>query len=415
MKRIVAIALALVFIFSLAACTGGGTGTDTAGTSSPGGGDSGASSPSGGDSGTSSPGGGDAADGPGYTEGLPWRIEKLPSKVKLEIGGLVAGPHVLPSYIAQQKGWLDEVGIEIEFHMFPNGPAMSEALGANVWDCGTLGIGGVITGIVGFDAIILGLSTNDQGTHRTFVRPDHPIALAGKGHLPGYPEVYGTADAWRGAEIMLPSGTTAHFIMAKTLEQFGLTMDDVNLVSMDVTSGNTAFKAGQGDVVSLWGNFIFTEDKDDFVVATGGREIDIETCGSLIANPVSLAGPKREAIVKWLEVYFMTVEWIIDNLEEATQYFVEHSEYEGIIANYDETLTLMRANGFHTMEANVEAFNLRVQDGRMSRQEEYIYKPLLFFVEQGNYEPFTLDKLLEGYFPPEYVMEAYENQMRARQ
>ena len=345
---------------------------------------------------------------PEYAEGLPWKVEKLPERVKLNVGHLVAGPHALPTYVAEKKGWLDAVGIELEWHMFPNGPAMAEAMAADAWDCGATGIGGVLSGVIGYDSVVLGVSTEDSGTHRSFARPGSKIVGAGKGHLPNFPDVYGTAEAWKGAEVMLPRGTTAHYVLAKTLEQFGLTVDDIKFVAMDVTSANTAFKAGQGDVASVWGNLIFTEDKKDFVVVTGGLEIEIGSVSNIVANPRSLAGPKKEAIIKWLELYQMATQWIIDNLEEGTQMFVEHSEYEGIISNYDETLTLMRYNKFFTLEDNYNFFNQRVRDGKMSKQEEFIYNPLSFFVDQGAYQPEALDKLISGYFKGEYIKQVYE-------
>jgi len=148
----------------------------------------------------------------------------------------------------------------------------------------------------------------------------------------------------------------------------------------------------------------------DYVVVTGGLEIDIGSVSNIVANPRSLAGPKREAVIKWLEVYQMATQWIIDNLEEATELFVEHSEYEGIISNYEETLTLMRYNKFYSLEDNYNFFNESVQNGRMSKQEEFIYNPLSFFVDQGAYEPESLEKLLSGFFQGEYIQEVYERQ-----
>ena len=62
---------------------------------------------------------------------------------------------------------------------------------------------------------------------------------AGKGH--GIiPELYGTADTWRGQEILCAVGTTNQFLLYKTLENFGLTLDDVNVVNMDSSAANTA-------------------------------------------------------------------------------------------------------------------------------------------------------------------------------
>jgi hypothetical protein len=176
---------------------------------------------------------------------------------------------------------------------------------------------------------------------------------------------------------------------------------------MDVTSANTAFKAGQGNVASVWGNLIFTEDKNIFTVVTGGLEIDIGSVSNIVCNPRSINALKRDAIIKWLEVYEMAASWIINNMEEATQMFVEHSEHEGIISNFNETLTLMKYNKFFTLKDNYDFFNQQVQNGRMNKQEELIYNSLDFFVSQGSYQPESLDKLISGYFDGSYINDLY--------
>lgn len=72
---------------------------------------------------------------------MPWEIEPLKEKVTLKVGNMASTSPHLPTYIAQQKGWLEEAGIEIESVLFNSGPAMMEACSAGAWDCGSTGIG----------------------------------------------------------------------------------------------------------------------------------------------------------------------------------------------------------------------------------------------------------------------------------
>lgn len=347
---------------------------------------------------------GTEANLPELAEAL-WQVEALSEPAEITVGHLGVCGHSLPTYIAEQLGWFEAVGLTVNWEVFPNGPTMSEAMAADAWDCGATGIGGVITAVCGYEAVVLSAATDDSGTHRTFARKDSPIVAAGKGNAPDYPEVYGDAESWRGAQVMVPKGTTAHYVLCKTLEQFGLTDQDVNISAMDVTSANTAFLAGQGDVACLWGSIIFAEDKADYVVISGGQQIDIGSVSNCVANPRSLE-TKREAILKWFELYEMAMEWINNNQEKAIELYIQQCEEAGMETTYETAKNEITANRFITLKENYEYFHTDV-DGKMNKQEALIYNALDFFVGQGNYEPETLDKLLDGYFQSDFVDEIY--------
>ena len=116
-------------------------------------------------------------------EDMPWdNIEPLDTPVTLNVAQLANTLPHLPTYIAQQKGWLEAVGIQVNSVVFKNGPAMMEAVGAGSWDCGSTGIGGVITGVLNQDIKVIGVAARDEGGFQAFfARPDSPIVQAGKG------------------------------------------------------------------------------------------------------------------------------------------------------------------------------------------------------------------------------------------
>ena len=156
---------------------------------------------------------------------------------------------------------------------------------------------------------VIGVAARDEGGFQAFfARPNSPIVEAGKGH--GIiPELYGTADTWRGQEILCAVGTTNQFLLYKTLENFGLTLDDVNVVNMDSSAANTAFLTGQGDVAGVSGPIVFADDKKDFVMVSSDAWAKTGIVTSFVAAPDAWK-EKQEAITKWLEVVIMTNEWI---------------------------------------------------------------------------------------------------------
>lgn len=269
MKKLISAVVLLALVLSLAAC---GAAPSSSATSSP--------------SQISS-----SAAGAAMPADMPWQdVEPLTERITLNVALLANTLPHLPTYIAQEKGWLGACGIEVNPVVFKNGPSMAEAVGAGAWDCGSTGIGGVITGVLNQDMKVIGVAARDEGGFQAFfARPNSPIVEAGKGH--GIiPELYGTADTWRGQEILCAVGTTNQFLLYKTLENFGLTLDDVNVVNMDSSAANTAFLTGQGDVAGVSGPIVFADDKKDFVMVSSDAWAKTGIVTSFVAAPRRMEG-----------------------------------------------------------------------------------------------------------------------------
>lgn len=343
------------------------------------------------------------------TEEMPWEIEPLKEKVTLKVGNMASTSPHLPTYIAQQKGWLDEVGIEVESVLFNSGPAMMEACSAGAWECGSTGIGGVITGVLGHDVKILAPAARDEGGHQAFfARKDSDIVTSGQGHGT-CPEVYGTAEAWKGKEIFCAKGTTNHFTLYKTLESLGLTLDDVNVVNMEVSSANTAFKAGQGDVVGVWGPLVYSEDKKDLVMVSSDAWVKTGIVTNYVANPQAWE-EKSEAITKWLEVCIMTGEWIQENMEEAAAYMTQMYEEDGYPSTDEENLKILQNNPFCSLEYDKDIVTMN-EENTMSKMEQQTYDAMSVFVKMGNYTNEQLDELIKG---DNFLAEPIENIVKAQ-
>jgi sulfonate transport system substrate-binding protein len=384
MKKILSLLLVLCMLFSLAAC---------------------ASSPDAEDGEDSKPAGDDANSG-GDAEDFPWDIEPLAEPTTLRIGYHTASTMHTPTYIAEENGWLDYLNIEVETIPFANGPALVEA--SSSWDCAVTGFGGVINGVLQHDIVVLSPATWDDGSSAFFVRKDSPIAKAGKGNNPDYPEVYGDAESWKGVEVFTSMGTTNHYTLAKTLEVFGLTLDDVTVTNMDVTSSNTAFKAGQGEVAGIWGSLIYSSDKADYIMASKAKWVDTGLVTDFVATREGLEN-NSEAILKWMELCIYIGEWCNENPEEAAEYMTELGEIDGIEADVSDNVQLINDNPYFTLEECYTASTEEAHDGKMLVYEAQNYDPLEFFVQQGNYTEDDLEKILGGNFDNQYIISVYEN------
>ncbi|MBS6956203.1 MAG: ABC transporter substrate-binding protein [Enterocloster asparagiformis] len=325
---------------------------------------------------------------------MPWKITPLAEPVKLKVGNMASTSPHLPTYIAQQKGWLDAVGLEVESVLFNSGPAMMEACSAGAWDCGSTGIGGVITGVLGHDVQVLAPAARDEGGHQAFfARKDSPIVQDGQGHGT-CPEVYGTAESWKGKEIFCAKGTTNHFTLYKTLESLGMTLDDVNVVNMEVSSANTAFKAGQGDVVGVWGPLVYSEDKADLVMVSSDAWVKTGIVTNYVANPKAWE-EKEEAITKWLEVCIMTGEWIQEHQEEAAVYMTQMYEEDGYPSTDEENLKILQNNPFCSLEYDADIVTMN-SDNTMIKMAQQTYDAMSVFVKMGNYTQEQLETLKDS-------------------
>ena len=336
-------------------------------------------------------------------------IEALPEKVKLVFSLPGASVHGLPLFVAKEKGWLEELNIELEQLSFDNGPIQMEALGADSWDFGTTGQGGIFTGVLQWDTPILADLVSDDDAMRIITRADHPIALAGKGQIDGYPELYGTAEEWKGVEIMTPQGTIPHFVTTQVLDKFGLTEADVEMANMSQSNAFTALTAGQGEVASLMGSFAYRlQGDDDYVVVASSNAVGGGfAIAMMIVNPSVLDDQvKMDAILTALDVHFAVVDWFDTiSIEEVTDYQVLMAEGFGLSTDYDELFRYMNGTNIYDFDYSYKLQTEVSDDGEMTLVQRSIVDPMKFFAALDKFEDEDIQKMEGDWFPTEYMEE----------
>lgn len=263
-----------------------------------------------------------AAGGAGTTFG----IEPMAEPTTVNLGYFSGTLHAVPFYIMEQEGFLDELNIKFEYQSFINGPAMMEANSS--WDIASTGGPGGLNGILGYDVTVIGSCDNDNILN-LYVREDSPIYQAGSGHVDGYPEIYGNPEDWKGTTWVLPVGTTMHKVLGSTLEKLGLTLDDVEIINMDVTSALAAFKAGEADGLGVWISVALSAEEAGFK-KVGGAAINSDIIPTVMVATDEALETKRDVICKIWELYYHTVEWCYDHPEEFAQHFFDTCEIEGV-------------------------------------------------------------------------------------
>lgn len=347
----------------------------------------------------------------GSLEACYAKIQPLKTTTKLRIGLTPGVLHCLPSVIPQMLDAYKKLGLDVEILYFNNGPLMVEALASDGWDCGSYGIGGTLGGPISKNALIVGLAVEEQAGQAIFVKKDSDIAKAGQ--LSGHDGVYGNADTWRGKEIYIPAGTTLQYVLGKGLNLMGLTDKDIKLTNMDPGNVNTAARAGKGDVWALWNNYAYAEDINaKYLKAMDGNTVGVTLVASLTANVKSFNDPqKREAIKKWEEIYFATVDWIKDpeNTDKLVEYYQQWDDEQGVKAEISDLNAMVKNTPFYTLEQNYKMFTEKSSDGSMMVAEEKCIDPLDFFIQGGNYKAEDKATFLDGKFKGDILEELYNS------
>ncbi len=351
MKKIVALLLAIAMMSTLLAGCAGAPANDQAGTDQP------------------------AAK---EDETTTFGLTPLDERTTLSVGFFSGSAHGMPFYIADQMGFFDELNIDVEYESFIGGPAMMEASAS--WDICDVGGPGVLNGMKNYDIRMIGLCDNESNT-AMFVRPDSDIAKD-----PKNPEV------WKGKKIILNTGTTLQYMCASYLESIGASIDDVEIVSMDVTSGLTAFKAGEADAVCAWNAVAYTADDDGLVRVTDMGDMKLNNIAGLCATKDALDNKSQLIETAWM-VYYLTWEWCNqseENMAKAVELYVESCEDEGVVSSESICQRALEEFNCPTVKESYEQMTAKEPDrsgkgAEVLKSTNMLLETLDFFITLGSY------------------------------
>ncbi len=339
-------------------------------------------------------------------------VKPLAEKTHLVISTHAGTHHGFLIYLIQQFGGYEKANIDAEIITFSNGPVQMEALSSNSWDCGTTGIGGVLNGVLRNGCLVLGPAAWDNASINIFAKNGTDIAQTGATTEHG---VYGTAEQWTGREVIVTKGTTLHYTLGLGLADLGLTLDDVKITNMDVASANTALLARKIDIGGVWGSYSYNEElRKNYTKVMDANALESNICVTLVANPNSYADPKkREAIAKFIELYYKAVDWVYAdngaNLDKAAEYYTNISEQSGVTSTKEANLNILTHDTLFNLEDAYHMFNDVTSNGTFPIYEGH-RGPLQFYVEKiGSYTPEDLAKFTDNYFVGDIVNNLYTN------
>ncbi len=210
---------------------------------------------------------------------------------------------VILSYILD-KGWADEIGLELQVESYANGAAGNEGLAAGLWDVGFEGMAYVF-GSVNNNAKLVVTSSSTKGD-TLFVREDSPI-LGVQGFNPTYENIYGDPDTVENAEILCAAGSSTHQLALQYIEKVGLSADQISVVPMDYATCEQTFALGEGDIVALptpWS--LQVADKYGWVPIAELSDFTTSTTDIIVAEDAYTE--KEDEIVAFIQLCFRAAE-----------------------------------------------------------------------------------------------------------
>ncbi|MDR0239269.1 MAG: ABC transporter substrate-binding protein [Deltaproteobacteria bacterium] len=214
--------------------------------------------------------------------------------------------HGMPPWWDIQEGREKAAGLKFELQLYPSGAPQNEALAANKWDVGAMGMTPSLMAVLRYDAKIIGISNDESETNDIWVRPDSPL-LKTKGAVPGYPDIYGKPEDWKGKKILVATISTGHYALTATLNALGLKDKDVQITNIEQAQAITAFGAGQGDIAVFWAPFSYMAQDKGWKKVSSGRAAKAIVPGLIVARN-AFVKEKPDLAAKWLRLYMADID-----------------------------------------------------------------------------------------------------------
>ena len=264
MKKLIAMLLALVMVLSLAAC--------------------GASEPAE----TEAAPAETQAAAPAETEAAAPAVEN----VTLNVAYMANWGSLWAVATANDKGYFAEEGITINLTQFEDGPSEIAAMKQGSMDVAFIG----------------------PGAHKLCSQGEAQVFLMQ--HMGDGDCVLGlngikTLEELAGKKIGYAAGTSSETILTTALASIGLTLEDVEAVSMDATALTTAALSGQVDAVAAWSPMSLTILDKGTDVTDICSNVDFDTMaspGSWVVNP-DWAAENADVLVRFNRAMFKAMDF----------------------------------------------------------------------------------------------------------
>lgn len=229
--------------------------------------------------------------------------------------GILVGSSAMPILYAEDQGWFEELGLDVNVITFPTGAPINEAFAADQLDIASYGAAGIFAMSTG-ECTMIG-EPNTAGGLDIFVREDHPIAQQ-SGQNADFPNALGSADTVKDLEVMLPLGTAAQQMLLEWAQGYGLTEADITQIHMEYPAAYQAFSAGEADAICVSPPYYFNCLNDGYIPVSGFSQ---DTWTDMVIARNEILDERSEEVVLFLQAFYRACEALSDD-EERVEYSI---------------------------------------------------------------------------------------------
>jgi NitT/TauT family transport system substrate-binding protein len=224
----------------------------------------------------------------------------------------------VPFFIATEKGWWKQAGLEPSFSTFPAGPPQIAAAASKSWDVGGTGSAPAVLGAARYNLLTIGITNDESAGNALMARgADKDKIVANPASL-------------KGQQILVTVNTTGEYAMNACLKKWGVARTDVQIVNLAQAQIISAFSSGTGMLAGVWAPNIYTlEDRTGAAVICSGKDAGASVPGTLVAR-ADYAKENPDAVARFLAVYERSIAWQRANRAETIQLMKKFYEVGGV-------------------------------------------------------------------------------------
>jgi NitT/TauT family transport system substrate-binding protein len=251
---------------------------------------------------------GDDDDAPAAAgEGASDAAEDGVDKITL---GYSAWPGWFPLAVAEEAGIFEEVGLDVELRFFADYLASIDAMAAGELEAVTQTLNDTMASVAfGSEQVIVVVNDNSTGNDKIICD-----------------ESVGSIEDLAGKTIAAEAGVVDHFLLVQGLESVGLTEDDIDFRGVPTDAAAAGFAAGEFDCVGVFAPFWLTA-----LERPGSKELfSSADFPGLIPDHIvasrELVDEDPEAVQKLVDAWYLTLEYLEENPEEAMEIMARVAE-----------------------------------------------------------------------------------------
>jgi NitT/TauT family transport system substrate-binding protein len=231
--------------------------------------------------------------------------------------GYSAWPGWLPWKVAQEQGFFDDAGVDVELRFFEDYTASLDALASGRIDGNSQTLNDTLVGVSsGSDQVVVVVNDNSFGNDQIIV--DESIQ---------------TVADLQGKAVGAGPGVVDHFLLLQGLADAGLTEDDIDFYGLSTDLAVASFTGGELDAVGLFAPFaVQALEREGSHVLFDSSDYP-GTIPDFLALDRSVVEERPDDVQKIVDVWYRTLGWIDENPDEATAIMAEQAgvsveEYE---------------------------------------------------------------------------------------